>query len=238
MPLNARPGQMVMDSASARRPIRVALLNPNTRVQATQAMLAAACRVAPPGVHLEGRTLTQGEPLIASADSLARAADGVVARAPALMAEGFDGLIVAGFGDPGLERLKASWGAAVTGLGEAGIREAAEGGRRYAIVTVTPGLHASLVQAAHLHAPPSQFAGVRYTRGRPEDLVDKPDDLLTALMEACQAAVRLDGAESIVIGGGPLATAADDLSKQLDVRVVNPVGAAVRLVCAKMGVSV
>lgn len=237
MPASSRPAQMAMDGAGGRRPLRIALLNPNTSVEATDVMLATACRVAPPGVHMEGRTLAHGEALITDAQSLARAADAVVARAPGLMAEGFDGLIVAGFGDPGLARLKALWGQAVTGLGEAGIREAAEGGRRYAIVTVTPALHDSLVQAAHAHAPPSQFAGVRYTRGDATLLLQRPQDLHAALLAACDEAVRLDCAEAIVIGGGPLAGAAEALSQQLAVRVVNPVGAAVRLLCARQGVA-
>ena len=238
MPVNIRPAQMAMDGASMRRPVRIALLNPNTSVLATDVMLSVARRVALPGVQVEGRTLTQGEALIADPQSLARAGDGVVARAPALMAEGFDSLIVAGFGDPGLAQLKESLGVAVTGLGEAGIREAAESGRRYAIVTVTPALHASLVQAAHAHAPRAQFAGVRYTRGDATQLLQNPQDLHAALLEACETAVRLDGAETIVIGGGPLAGAAEALSAQLAVPVVNPVGAAVRLLCARLGISI
>jgi Asp/Glu/hydantoin racemase len=229
---------MALAGASLHRPARIALLNPNTSVLATDVMLAVARRVAPPGVQVEGHTLTQGEALIAEPASLARAGDGVVARAPALRAEGFDSLIVAGFGDPGLAQLKVAWGLTATGLGEAGIREAAEGGRRYAIVTVTPALHANLVQAAHTHAPPAQFAGVRYTRGRPEQLVLSAPDLHAALLEACEAAVRLDGAEALVIGGGPLAGAAEALSAQLAVCVVNPVGAAVRLACARLGMVV
>lgn len=238
MPAHPSQTQMQMDSGPVQRPVRLALLNPNTSMQATQVMLGAACQVAPPGVQVEGRTLAQGEALIVDPESLARAADAVVARVPALMAEGFDGLIVSGFGDPGLDRLKVRWGPAVTGLGEAGIRAAAQGGLRYAIVTVTPALHASLVQAAHTHAPPSLFAGVRYTQGQVGLLLQSPQDLLAALFEACEAAVRLDGAESIVIGGGPLAGAAEALSKRLAVRVVNPVGAAVQLACVRLGLPV
>lgn len=227
--------QMQMDIGPVQQSKRLVLLNPNTSEQATQVMLDAAYRAAAPGVQVEGRTLVQGESLIADPESLARAADAVVVRVPLLMAEGFDGLIVSGFGDPGLDRLKSQWGVAVTGLGEAGIRAAAQGGLRYAIVTVTPGLHATLVEAAHTHAPPSQFAGVRYTQGEVGLLLQSPQELLAALLEACEAAVRLDGAESIVIGGGPLAGAAEVLSKLLAVRVVNPVGAAVQLACARLG---
>lgn len=218
--------------------MRLALLNPNTNTLTTELMLAAARRAAPPGVAVEGRTLAQGAPLIADPQALAQAADGVVAAAPGLMAEGFDGLIVAGFGDPGLDRLRLRWGQAVTGLGEAGIVAAAQGGRRYAIVTVTPALHDSLVALAHASAPPEQFVGVRYTPGNAEALLQSPEALFDALWIACREAVEQDGAESLVIGGGPLAGAADELSQRLAVRVVNPVGAAVRLVSSRLGLPV
>ena len=240
-PSQTRAAQMAMDSACTPRPLRIVLLNPNTSEQATAVMLEAAHRAArglpAPGVHVEGRTLSQGEALIVEPQSLAQAADRVAAEAPRLQTEGFDGLIVAGFGDPGLPRLKTVWGPLAVGLGEAGIQEAALGGERFAIVTVTPALHDSLVRAAHTHAPPSQFAGVRYTRGPADGLLHHPQALADALLLACEEAVRLDGAESIVIGGGPLAAAADELSQRLAVRVVNPVSAAVRLLCSRLGVS-
>ncbi|MFC7460023.1 aspartate/glutamate racemase family protein [Hydrogenophaga defluvii] len=237
MPANTPQEAMAEGSTSPRPPLRLLLLNPNTSQQATALMLAVARRVAPPGVGVAACNLPDGEALITEPDSLARAALGVADHAPKLLRGGCDGLIVAGFGDPGLQPLQHAFGQAVTGLGEAGIRAAAEGGRRYAIVTVTPQLHDSLVQAAHRHAPPQLLAGVRYTRGRPQDLVNSPQALSDALLEACEAAVRLDGAESIVIGGGPLAAAADSLSARLSVRVVNPVSAAVRLACARLGAS-
>lgn len=237
MPANTPQEAMAEGSTGPRQPLRLLLLNPNTSQQATALMLAVARRVAPPGVGVEACNLPDGEALITEPDSLARAALGVADHAPTLLRGGCDGLIVAGFGDPGLQPLQHAFGQAVTGLGEAGIRAAAEGGRRYAIVTVTPQLHDSLVQAAHRHAPLQLLAGVRYTRGRPQDLVNSPQALADALLEACDAAVRLDGAESIVIGGGPLAAAADSLSAQLAVRVVNPVSAAVRLACARLGAS-
>ena len=76
-----------------------------------------------------------------------------------------------------------------------------------------------------------------YARGDATQLLQRPQDLQAALLAACDEAVRLDGAEAIVIGGGPLAGAAEALSQQLAVRVVNPVGAAVRLLCARQGVA-
>lgn len=229
------PQQMAMDSAYLARPYRIALLNPNTNDRSTELMMTSALAVATAGVHIEGRTVLSGQDFITDDAALQRAAHAVLACTPTLVAEGFDSLIVAGFGDPGVTALRQRLTLPVTGLGEAGIAEAAAGGLRYAIVTVTPGLHDSLVAAAHAAAPPPQFIGVRYTRGDMDTLMRHPDQLQQALLQACQEAVEQDGAQSIVIGGGPLAHAAQDIATRLQLRVVDPVCAAVRLACARAG---
>lgn len=227
--------QMAMDSDPITRPYRIALLNPNTSQRSTELMMLSALRVAPAGVHIEGRTVSSGQDFIADDAALQVAASAVLASAPALAAEGFDAIIVAGFGDPGLPELRRRLVVPVTGLGEAGIAEAAGGGLRYAIVTVTPALHDSLVAAAHAVAPPEQFVGVRYTRGDMAALMACPEQLQQALLQCCREAVDQDGVRSIVIGGGPLAHAAQDIAVQLQLRVVDPVCAAVRLACARAG---
>lgn len=235
--LASGPQQMVMDSDRTTRPYRIALLNPNTSERSTGLMMVSALAVAPAGVHIEGRTVSRGQDFIADAAALHQAAQAVLEAAPALVAEGFDALIVAGFGDPGAAELRQHLALPVTGLGEAGIAEAAAGGLRYAIVTVTPGLHDSLVAAAHAVAPAAQFAGVRYTRGDMNTLMASPELLQQALLQACREAVEQDGVRAIVIGGGPLAHAAQDIAAQLQLRVVDPVCAAVRLTCARAGLT-
>lgn len=228
--------QMAMDNAFGVRPCRIALLNPNTSERSTRLMLASARAAAPAGVHIEGRTVLHGHDFIADASAIEQATLAVLERAPLLAAEGFDALIVAGFGDPGVALLRERQSLPVTGLGEAGIAEAAAGGRRFSIVTVTPWLHDSLVAAAHAVAPPDQFAGVRYTQGDMLALMGDPERLQQALLQACREAVELDGAWAIVIGGGPLAHAAPLIAEQLQRPVVDPVAAAVRLACARAGV--
>lgn len=216
-------------------PYRIALLNPNTNTAATETMLVSARRAMPPGVQIEGRTVRKGEPFITDAPALARAARAVQEAAADLVAEGFDAIIVAGFGDPGVAELRESLSIPVTGLGEAGIAEAARGGQRFVIVTVTPSLDASLVASAHAAAPASQFAGVRYTRGALDKVMDTPESVQKALLEACRESLAIDGAQAIVIGGGPLAFAAHQIAEHLQIPVIDPVGAAVRLALQRSG---
>lgn len=219
------------------RVYRIALLNPNTNSASTALMMNSAREALPAGVQIEGRNVTTGQAFISDPAALQTAAEAVEACGPALAAEGFDAIIVAGFGDPGVAALRKQLDIPVTGLGEAGIARAAEGGMRYAIVTVTPELHDSLMASAHAAAPASQLVGIRYTQGSLGQVMHSPESLQQALLKACHDATTLDGAQSIVIGGGPLAQAARDLAEHLQVRVVDPVSAAVSLACARGGLA-
>lgn len=135
------------------------LLNPNTSAATTAAMVEIA-RAAAPGLAIEGRTAPFGAPLITDEPALARGAEAVLAMADGagLDRAGPDGtgpngtgpsgtraegLIVAAFGDPGLDALRARLSIPVTGIGEASFRAAAAHGR-FGIATTTPALEAAI----------------------------------------------------------------------------------------------
>lgn len=204
--------------------IRLLLVNPNTSVATTDAMLAVARNAASDGVVIEGATARFGEPLITDEAALAVAADAVldVPRSP-----GLDGIIVAAFGDPGLDALRRSQPVPVTGIAEAAMAEAARHGR-FVVVTTTPALAGPIARLADHYGHGATFAGVRLTPGDPAAAMADPARLLTALAAACMDAVR-DGASAIVIGGGPLAVAARALSQEMAVPIIEPIPAAVRL---------
>ncbi|MEV6331240.1 aspartate/glutamate racemase family protein [Streptomyces sp. NPDC051909] len=125
----------------------------------------------------------------------------------------------------------------VVGIGEAALAEAAAGGRRFGIATTTPRLAGSLdAQVARLGLS-SSYTGARFTTGAPELLAARPESLLVALETAVRACVVRDGAEAVVIGGGPLGEAADALQSRLAVPVVAPIPAACRRIADALGVS-
>ena len=205
--------------------MRLLLVNPNTSVATTGAMLAIARGAAPDGVMIEGATARFGAALITDEAALAVAANAALdVPRPA----GLDGIIVAAFGDPGLDALRRSQAAPVTGIAEAAMAEAARHGR-FVVVTTTPGLAASIARLAGRYGHGAAFAGVRLTPGDPADLMADPARLLAALASACVDAVHGDGASAVVIGGGPLAAAAHTLRQELAVPVIEPVPAAVQL---------
>jgi allantoin racemase len=216
-------------------PYRIALVNPNVDASATRAMLLVASSAVAPGFVVVGRTAPFGMPLITNDDALAVAALAVAAMAPSLAGDSFCGIIVSAFGDPGLQDLRKAVEVPVTGLAEAGMAEAAWEGRRFSIVTTTPDLAASIRGLAQAYGHGAGLASVRITPGDPFALMGDPEKLESALLAACDRAIDHDGAEAILIGGGPLSMAARTIAHKVRVPLVEPVPAAVRLACQRAG---
>jgi allantoin racemase len=206
--------------------VSVALVNPNTSEATTATMVRIAQAEAGARATVVGVTARFGAALITEPEALAVAAQAVAALAPEL-AEA-DAVIVAAFGDPGLDVLRAALPRPVTGLAEAGMAEAAAGGRRFAVVTTTPDLRDSIAATARRYGH-AGFAGTWTTPGDPAALTADPPALLAALDAACRRAIGEGDAEAIVIGGGPLAEAARALAPRCPVPLIEPLLAAIRL---------
>jgi allantoin racemase len=177
--------------------VSIALVNPNTSEATTATMVRIAQAEAGARATVVGVTARFGAALITEPEALAVAAQAVAALAPEL-AEA-DAVIVAAFGDPGLDVLRAALPRPVTGLAEAGMAEAAAGGRRFAVVTTTPDLRDSIAATARRYGH-AGFAGTWTTPGDPAALTADPPALLAARV-ASRPARRPSaegGAEAIV----------------------------------------
>lgn len=213
----------------------IALVNPNTSDEITSDMLEIARCVAAGRLRIEGLTARFGVPLITRETDLEEAERAVVAFAPDITA---DAVIVSAFGDPGADRLAALLNRPVVGIAEAAMRAAAQGGRRFAVVTTTPGLARSISARAQNLGLDALCGGVLTTQGDAAALMRSPGDLERALRElAVQAVARL-GVETIVVGGGPLGRVARALRNSLSFPVVEPIPEAVRHVAHRLGMSV
>ncbi|MGV8832890.1 MAG: aspartate/glutamate racemase family protein [Devosia sp.] len=213
-------------------PPRIALLNPNTNAETTRVMARIASAAAG-SVHFDARTVPFGPPIITTEAGLRRAGDEVISSGKILHREGFDGILIAGFGDPGLHRLRGQISTPVTGIAEAAFAEAAGSGLKYAVVTTTPDLRASIESTAVRYGFGENLASVRITPGDTEAIMAEADTLAAALYRACLEAIKADGAEIIIIGGGPLALAAEAIAGDLPVPLINPVSAGARLAYAR-----
>ncbi len=213
---------------------RIVLVNPNTNAATTALMVAIAREHLAPDFQLEGATAAIGAPLIVDEGQLRVAAEAVAGMAPNLAGRS-DGVIVSAFGDPGVEALRRLLSVPVAGIAECAMREAAAGGRRFAIVTTTPALAPAIASRAERHGLGRQLASIRIAEGPLDALMADSVRLVAALERAAHLAIAEDGAEAIIIGGGPLAAAAKELRNRLSAPVVEPIPAAVRWIETRVG---
>jgi Asp/Glu/hydantoin racemase len=210
----------------------VALINPNSSAATTTTLTAVAQRALGSGYRVRGIAARTGPELIQDEAALSEAAREVLAIGRHLLADRAapDALIVAAFGDPDVDLLRGTTGIPTVGIAEAAIREASTGGRRFGIATTTPGLvDVITARVSALHAQ-EFFTGIRLTSGDAEKLMADPDRLHDCLTGAVHDCVHLDHAEAVIIGGGPLAAAAERLQSVVGVPVIAPVPSACRAV--------
>jgi Asp/Glu/hydantoin racemase len=210
---------------------KILLLNPNTSIQTTAMMVTIARSCAPVGYVVTGETAARGVPMILDAERLHAAGEEVVEswkRHDGTVA----GIVISAFGDPGIDRLRALTDVPIVGICESSILEAAECGRRFGIATVTPDLVEPIDGSVHTLGLGHLYTGIRLTSEDPETLIADPVRLEAALANAVAACIERDGAQAVVIGGGPLGQAAIGLAHRFNVPVIAPISAAMRKLLA------
>ncbi|EBA09582.1 Asp/Glu racemase [Sagittula stellata E-37] len=195
-------------------------MNPNSNAATTQAMVAIALQILP---GVEGWTAPRGPGMIVTEEALAASAEEVAAADLPDAA----GVIVAAFGDPGQAALAARLDCPVVGIGAAAAAEAGMGGRRFAVVTTTPGLERSVDGLMRAHAGAGRYVGCFLTQGDPLRLMEDADALDRALMAGIDRAAG-QGAAVAIIGGGPLGEAAERLADHAAIPLIAPIRAAAR----------
>lgn len=204
----------------------ILILNPNSNETTTEMMLAMARAVAPDRAFV-GATLTSSPAMIVTEEALLTAEAGVLALGLA-QAPHVAGVAIAAFGDPAADALARRLAIPVVGICAASMIEAAAGGRRFGVATTTPALRARIDASAARLGLQHLYTGARFTAGDPIALSANPAGMLAALEETVAECFATDGAEAVIIGGGPLSQAAAALARRFKQPVIAPVAAAVR----------
>ncbi|MCA1324515.1 aspartate/glutamate racemase family protein [Herbaspirillum sp. alder98] len=212
----------------------ILLINPNSSAATTDMMVSIAAAELPAGFVIDGVSAGSGPSMIVNDVELAAAAPEVVRNWRAAGTH-YAGVIISAFGDPGIEGVRAASQVPVAGICEASMLEAASGGRRFGVATVTPELATAIAARASALGLDEQYSGIRLTAGDPRLLAADPEALEEALAVAVQECIALDGAQAVVIGGGPLGQAAIALAQRFTVPVIAPIPAAVRDLLRQLG---
>jgi Asp/Glu/hydantoin racemase len=208
--------------------MRLLLVNPNVTERITDIMAAEARRSASHTTEIVTATARFGTPYIENRAEAAIAAHAVLDTL-ADRAEGCDAAIVSAFGDPGLAGARELFDFPVVGISEAAFLMAWTLGRRHAIVCLTPRLRTWYMECAAEHGLAGRLASVRALDGPIADITRVREDLGDRVLELCLRAVDEDGAEVLIIGGGPLAGLAREIGPRLPVPALDGVSCGVRL---------
>lgn len=186
--------------------MRILVINPNTTVAMT-AHVASQLRLhLPPAAVVLEKTATFGGPVIATAQAFATGAEAAVASLADAMREGmaFDRVLLACFGDPGLEALRTLSPVPVIGLAEACMRHAETTGRPYAVVTSGAGWKTILNRRFADWGASRLFYGTHVIAVTGLELFSDPLNAMPAVLEGINTAKRA-GAQHVVLGGVVLA---------------------------------
>lgn len=211
--------------------MRILLINPNTLASVTDLVAGHVRRIAGDAVEFVPVTGRFGARYIASRTASAIAAHAAL-DALAEHVEGCDAVYLACFGDPGLAALKELSPVPVIGMAEASCRAAAEGDRRFAIVTGGALWGPMLTEFVTGLGLAGRFAGVRTIALTGDQIARDPEAALADLAAACRSCVETDGAQLVILGGAALAGLAERIQPDVPVPVLCSVETGTRAVLA------
>lgn len=200
--------------------LRLLIVNPNTSAPVTRWLAEEAKRVAGEHVEVTAVNAPSGLSAIQTPEELLQAARVVVDTIKNNV--DFDAAIIGAFGDPGLTEARARLAIPVVGLGEAGLRAAANG-RRFSIVTLGEAMRAALIERVQSLGLDDRLAEIRVLPTPiPRMIADRE-----AHYDAIAEAVRACAGDAILLGGAPLAGLGAKMTEKTAATVLDGVEASV-----------
>jgi Asp/Glu/hydantoin racemase len=209
---------------------RILVLNANTTASVTDLVLRHVRDVLGADVELIPATARLGARYISTETSYAIAGHSALdclALQCAESPDGFDAVLLACFGDPGLFALRELSPVPVVGLAEAAMQEAAQVGR-YSIVTGGMLWKPMLSRLAHALGLSDAIASIRPITLTGDQIAADPEGALKFLAAEAQAAADHDGAQAVILGGAALAGLAARIAPSVSVPVIDSVHAGAR----------
>jgi len=206
--------------------MRILLINPNTSEQITEKVVFEARRIASPGTEIVGVTGRFGARYISTRTAYAIAGHAAL-DAYATHHAGFDAVILACFGDPGLRALEEIATVPVIGMADAACLAAVARGKRFGIVTGGERWVAMLQEYVAGIGLSDRLATVRAIASDGAQIATDPEGNLAALADACCTAAT-EGADVVTLGGAGLAGLAEKIADRVPVPIVDALAAAVQ----------
>ena len=212
------------------KPRRILVINPNTAKETAELMEAECRKIASPGTVVDATYIKPTEEI--SAYKVFSYVDLAICTVESIKIawkarNDYDGIIVAGFSDVGIDAMKEILDIPVLGIAEAAYHVAALLGHRFTVLTGTskwtPPKH-DYVKALGVESKAVSFRS--YSEW---DENDSYESLKKKLIDVANRAIKDDGAEVVILGGGPLVGYGKELEQDLGIPVIDPTIAAFKM---------
>lgn len=207
--------------------MKILLLNPNTRPDMTDLMLAVGQQAVSPGTSLIPLTAPRGVPYI-STRAEAQIGGAVALEMLAEHHQEVDAAIIAAFGDPGIFAARELFDIPVIGMAEAAMLTACMTGRRFGLVTFARALGPWYEECVRAHGLWERCAGIRMLDGPFREIAEVGAEKEDLLVELAMRAVEEDEADVLILAGAPLSGLAERVAARIPVPVIDQVVAAVK----------
>lgn len=208
--------------------MKILLINPNISTSVTELIKAEALRVASPSVEIRAITSSLG---VAYIETRAEAAVGAYAVLEMIARHhhGYDAVIVAAYGDPGVLAAKEMMDKPVIGLTEASLAQAHLMGGRFSLVGVSKRIGVWYRETVASYGFSDRFISFRGLEQQFSDVGLVQQERGEMLHQMCMTCVQEDQADSIILCGAPLAGLAREIESRVPVPLIDGVGSAVRM---------
>ena len=209
---------------------KLLVLNPNTTATMTEAIAATARSVAAAATEIVARNPATGPASIEGPYDQALCTLPLLAEVARGEREGCAATIIACFDDPGVAAARCIATGPVIGIAEAAMYAAAIIAARFAIITTVEQAVPVIEDLVVRYGATRGCVAVR-AAGVPVLALQRPSAAIYRRVRDCaEDALRIDRADAIILGCAGMSSLRQRLSAELDVPVVDGVGAAVKLV--------
>lgn len=208
--------------------MKLLLINPNTSLAMTDAIAAAARAAAAPDTEILAVQPSFGPASIECHYDEAFAAAGVAEQVRLAEQWAPDAVVIACFGDPGLDAAREASKAPVLGIAEAAFHAASMLSTGFSVVTT---MTRTCITAEHLvqrYGADRLCRGIHGTDIPVLDLEGGGDAIFSQIEEAARQALAHDRSGAVVLGCAGMAPLCEALSQRLGVPVIDGVTVAVK----------
>ncbi|WP_311946919.1 aspartate/glutamate racemase family protein [Halomonas piscis] len=206
--------------------MKLLVINPNISQDVTDLIEEEASRSIRPATELSMATAPFG---VAYIETRAESLIGGYAtlQVAAQHYRQYDAIVVAAFGDPGLNALREIMPIPVVGMTEAALMSACQQGGRFSIIAISQRIQAWYRECVAAYGLGGRLASIRALDEPLQHIGQVQENQGERLIELGRRAVEEDGADVLILAGAPLAGLARSVADQMPVPALDGVTCAV-----------